>query len=287
MSRPAEPRFDRYVTKGGIAVERHTLQLPEGDVAEPLIRALDHKLGCFFSSSVEFPGRYSRWDIGFKNPPIMITGRGRGFKVQALNARGKILIRAICGALEADETVEALIADDGLLSGRVREPAERFPEEQRSRQPSLFSVLRRLIDLFASEEEPHLGLYGAFGYDLAFQFERIRQRLTRAADQRDVVLYLPDEILAIDHQRHQAMVYRYDFVVDGYATSDLRATAATIRSASAMAAMRSRPIMCPASIRRSSPPRRSPSPAATCSRSSPARPSARRPPPRRPASSTF
>lgn len=221
MSRPAEPRFDRYVTKGGIAVERHTLQLPEGDVAEPLIRALDHKLGCFFSSSVEFPGRYSRWDIGFKNPPIMITGRGRSFKVQALNARGKIVMRAICGALEADETVEALIADDGLLSGRVREPAERFPEEQRSRQPSLFSVLRRLIDLFASEEEPHLGLYGAFGYDLAFQFERIRQRLTRAADQRDVVLYLPDEILAIDHQRHQAMVYRYDFVVDGYATSDL------------------------------------------------------------------
>ena len=221
MSRPAEPRFDRYVTKGGIAVERHTLQLPEGDVAEPLIRALDHKLGCFFSSSVEFPGRYSRWDIGFKNPPIMITGRGRSFKVQALNARGKILMRAICGALEADETVEALIADDGLLSGRVREPAERFPEEQRSRQPSLFSVLRRLIDLFASEEEPHLGLYGAFGYDLAFQFERIRQRLTRSPDQRDVVLYLPDEILAIDHQRHQAMVYRYDFVVDGYATSDL------------------------------------------------------------------
>ena len=221
MSRPAEPRFDRYVTKGGIAVERQTLQLPEGDVAEPLVRALDHKLGCFFSSSVEFPGRYSRWDIGFKNPPIVIVGRGRNFRIQALNARGKILMRAICGALESCDTVEALIADDGVLSGRVREPAERFAEEQRSRQPSLFSVVRRLIDLFAAEEEPHLGLYGAFGYDLAFQFERIRQRLTRSPDQRDLVLYLPDEILAIDHQRHQAMVYRYDFVVDGYSTSDL------------------------------------------------------------------
>ncbi len=221
MSRPAEPRFDRYTTKGGIAVERHSLILPEGDVAEPLVRALDHKLGCFFSSSVEFPGRYSRWDIGFKNPPVMITGRGRTFKVQALNARGKILMRAICGALETADTVEALIAGDGELSGRVREPAERFPEEQRSRQPSLFSVMRKLVDLFSSEEEPHLGLYGAFGYDLAFQFERIRQRLTRSADQRDLVVYLPDEILAIDHQRHQAMLYRYDFIVDGYKTDDL------------------------------------------------------------------
>jgi anthranilate synthase len=221
MSRPAEPRFDRYLTKGGIAVERHSVVLPEGDVAEPLVRALDHKLGCFFSSSVEFPGRYSRWDIGFKNPPVMIVGRGRKFRIQALNDRGRILMRAICGAMESADTVEGLIADDGVLSGRVREPAERFAEEQRSRQPSLFSVVRRLVDLFGSDEEPHLGLYGAFGYDLAFQFERIRQRLTRASDQRDLVLYLPDEILAIDHQRHQAMLYRYDFVVDGYATADL------------------------------------------------------------------
>ncbi|MSP49027.1 MAG: anthranilate synthase component I [Alphaproteobacteria bacterium] len=221
MSRPAEPRVDRYVTKGGIAVARRSLELPEGDVAEPLVRALDHKLGCFFSSSVEFPGRYSRWDIGFKNPPVMIVGRGRSFRIQALNARGKILMRTICGALEGADMVEALIADDGVLSGRVSEPAERFPEEQRSRQPSLFSVLRRLVDLFASGEEPHLGLYGAFGYDLAFQFERIRQRLPRSADQRDLVLYLPDEILAIDHQRHQAMLYQYEFVVDGYATADL------------------------------------------------------------------
>jgi anthranilate synthase len=218
MSR-IEPRLDRYVTKGGIAVDRHTAPLPEDDVAEPLVKALDHKLGCFFSSSVEFPGRYSRWDIGFKNPPLMIIGRGRTFRVQALNERGRVLLRPITGALQADSAVEALIADDGALSGRVREPAERFPEEQRSRQPSLFSVLRRLVDLFASDEEPHLGLYGAFGYDLAFQFERIRPRLQRSGDQRDLVLYLPDEILAIDHQRHQALLYRYDFSIDGYATA--------------------------------------------------------------------
>jgi len=222
MSRATETqRFDRYVTKGGIAVERQTIQLPEGDVTEPLIRALDHKLGCFFSSSVEFPGRYSRWDIGFKNPPLMIVGRGRTFRVTALNDRGRVLNRAVCAALEATDAVETLIADDGILSGRIKVPSERFSEEERSKQPSIFSVLRRMVDLFASDEEPHLGLYGAFGYDLAFQFENIRQKRERAADQRDVVLYLPDEIVAVDHQRHQAMLYRYDFTVDGYATADM------------------------------------------------------------------
>ena len=38
MSR-IEPRLDRYVTKGGIAVDRHTAPLPAGDVAEPLVKA--------------------------------------------------------------------------------------------------------------------------------------------------------------------------------------------------------------------------------------------------------
>src|SRR5437667_301547 len=80
-----------------------------------------------------------------------------------------------------------------------------------SRQPSVFSVLRRLIDLFASAEDRHLGLYGAFGYDLVFQFEAMPLHLPRPEDQRDLVLYLPDEILVVDHMRQIAAVHCYDF----------------------------------------------------------------------------
>ena len=40
----------------------------------------------------------------------------------------------------------------------------------------MFSALREIIADFAGPD-PHLGLYGAFGYDLAFQFEPVRQRL--------------------------------------------------------------------------------------------------------------
>ena len=42
----------------------------------------------------------------------------------------------------------------------------------------MFSAIREVIALFAGPDE-HLGLYGAFGYDLAFQFEPIRQRPQR------------------------------------------------------------------------------------------------------------
>jgi hypothetical protein len=51
----------------------------------------------------------------------------------------------------------------------VRAPSGRFAEEERSRQPSIFSVLRALVALFQHPDEPYLGLYGAFGYDLAFR----------------------------------------------------------------------------------------------------------------------
>src|SRR5581483_1388285 len=87
--------------------------------------------------------------------------------------------------------------------------------EQRSRQPSVFSALRALIDLFSSPEDEHLGFYGAFGYDLVYQFEPIKLKQLRAADQRDLVLYLPDAIHITDHMRQVSEMHRYEFAVDG------------------------------------------------------------------------
>src|SRR5690606_14501809 len=92
---------------------------------------------------------------------------------------------------------------------------------ERSKQPSVFSVLRALVELFGSPEDPHLGLYGAFGYDLAFQFEPLRLRLARPDRQRDVVPFLPDELVIVDHRRELATRRRYDFEADGRSTAGL------------------------------------------------------------------
>jgi anthranilate synthase len=85
-------------------------------------------------------------------------------------------------------------------------------------------VLRAIVALFRHREDPHLGLYGAFGYDLAFQFEPIRLRRPRPPEQRDLVLYLPDELLIVDHRREIAMRRRYDFVVAATSTADVPRT---------------------------------------------------------------
>jgi anthranilate synthase len=84
----------------------------------------------------------------------------------------------------------------------------------------VFSALREIIAAF-SGPDPHLGLYGAFGYDLAFQFEPVRQRHDRPADQRDLVLHLPDRLYVLDRKRESATCFSYDFEAGGATTSGL------------------------------------------------------------------
>jgi anthranilate synthase len=218
-SRP-ERRIEHYRTRGGIDVIRTSETVDRGDTAERLIRSLDRRRGCFFSSSVEFPGRYSRWDVGFAQPPLAVAARGRDFRIEALNGRGRILLTPLAQALRPHAALERFEATEERLSGRISPSRDRFPEELRSKQPSLFTVIRLIVDAFASDEDHHLGLYGAFGYDLAFQFEPIRLRLERPENQRDLVLYLPDEILTVDHQQHLSMLHRYEFMVGGASTKD-------------------------------------------------------------------
>jgi len=210
-----------YLTKGGLRITREIRNHDYQPADSTLARALDERRGVLFSSSFEFPGRYTRWDMGFVDPPLVFTTRGRRFAIEALKERGVILLAPIAQSLIGLAAVRIERTCRERISGEIEETDQRFPEESRSRQPSVFSVLRTLVDLFGSAEDPHLGLYGAFGYDLVFQFEPMPLRLPRPEDQRDLVLYLPDEILVVDHMRQIAATHRYEFEVSGVSTRDL------------------------------------------------------------------
>ena len=209
---------DHYHTRGGVTVYRAVDDLPVAGTIEPVLDALDGSRGALFASSYEYPGRYTRWDMGFVNPPLAVVCRGPEFRVSAFNARGRLLLPAIAAAVKRLPAVAAFATDDAGLTGTIAPSTERFPEEERSRQPSVFSLLRAVVELFFSTAEPHLGLYGAFGYDLAFQFEPVALRLERPADQRDLILYLPDELIVVDHRRERATRRRYEFEIDGRST---------------------------------------------------------------------
>ena len=215
-----------YTTKGGIRITREIRNHGYQPADMALAQSLDTRRGVLFSSSFEFPGRYTRWDMGFVDPPLAFTARSRHFSVDALNERGRVLLSPVANTLANLAATRLERRGRDRIAGEIAQTEERFSEENRSRQPSVFSVLRALVELFGSAADQHLGFYGAFGYDLVFQFEPMPLRLPRPGDQRDLVLYLPDEILIVDHMRQVSETHRYEFEVDGVSTCGLpRATA--------------------------------------------------------------
>jgi anthranilate synthase len=173
------------------------------------------------SSSYEYPGRYKRWAIGFLNPPLELSTRDRSFTIVAHNARGKMLLPYLVEILAMNSQLQEIVLESNCLTGSIAPTAQIFPEEERSKQPSVFTIVREIQQAFYSSEDEHLGLYGAFGYDLVFQFEPINQCRQRPADQRDLVLYLPDELVIVDYYLQRAYCYLYDFETTYGSTSGL------------------------------------------------------------------
>jgi len=212
---------ERYVTEGGVFVTRRRHDTAYQGAIESYIDGLNGRRGAVFSSNYEYPGRYTRWDTAIIDPPLVITGRGRAMRIEALNARGEAILPLIVQAVEPLDEVTITERTARLAALEVAKPGRVFAEEERSRVPSVFTVLRAIVGLFKTAEDSDLGLFGAFGYDLAFQFDPVEHRLERKQSQRDLVLYLPDEILVVDHYSAKAWTDRYDYARDGFSTEGL------------------------------------------------------------------
>ena len=200
-----------YTTQGGIQVSRSALEMPMDDAIESVLSCLDSQRGGLLASSYEYPRRYKRWAIGFVNPPLELTTRDRNFSLKALNERGRVLLPYLAERLYLHRQLQKVSLEDDRIVGSIEQVTQFFAEEERSKQPSAFSVVREISQAFYSNEDKNLGLYGAFSYDLVFQFESITKHRARPADQRDLLLYLPDELFVVDYYLQQAYRYQYEF----------------------------------------------------------------------------
>lgn len=195
----------------------HTSRAASPEEMDDIQSGLNDRYGVVLSSGVEYPGRYTRWDIGFIDPPLMIEGRGFALRMRALNERGSIPLRAFTAAFERLDGVTVRVLADGEVEIDVTSQRDEIiPEEQRTRRRSSFSVLRAIIETMP-DDVPHLGLYGSFGYDLVRQIEALEA--PNGGDQRDLVVFLPDSVLAVDRQRGDAMRHDFEFS-DGETTTE-------------------------------------------------------------------
>ncbi len=244
------------LTRGGVRVTRTATPFDPAELGR-IAALVDQRRGGVMSSGMEYPGRYSRWHMAYADPCAEIVTSGRQVTARALNDRGRVILPVIRAALlragapagpggapspspgghggagsppvsrgglggiappEATEQISVLIP----------EADREYTEEERSRRPTVFTAVREIAAAFGCQD-PHLGLYGAFGYDLAFQFEPVRLRRERPDSQRDLVLHLPDEIWVLDRMREEAVRYSYEFEAEGVSTAGLdRRTAGTV-----------------------------------------------------------
>src|SRR5215218_6447680 len=173
------PARSEYRTHGGLAVTRSVEQFSGGaNRLDDLIDLLDRRPGVVLSSGTTVPGRYESFDLGFSDPPLRLQTKASEFWLEALNGRGEVLIAFLREVLRDPCIVVTATNSTHLVGHIVRGPAP-VDEEQRTRRASVMSLVRELVAAFAGNDDPLLGLFGAFAYDLVFQIEDLVQKRAR------------------------------------------------------------------------------------------------------------
>ncbi len=215
------PEHSEYRTRGGLAVTRTVEQFSGGaNRLDELIELLDRRRGVVLSSGTTVPGRYESFDLGFADPPLQLQTTGVNFSLAALNARGEVLIAFLRDTLR-DPCVVITETSANHLAGHILRGEAPVDEDQRTRRASSISLVRDIVAAFGAQDDPLLGLFGAFGYDLVFQIEDLVERRPRESDQRDIVLFVPDRLLAYDRATGRGVVVSYDFAWNGQSSDGL------------------------------------------------------------------
>src|SRR6478735_1667263 len=215
------PEHSEYRTSGGLAISRAVEQFTgNAKRLDDLIDLLDRRRGVVLSSGTTVPGRYESFDLGFSDPPLQLETVGSDFSLEALNARGEVLI-AFLGEVLREPCVVVTDKNATRLAGHIVRGAAPVDEDQRTRRASVMSLVRDLVAALGANDDPLLGLFGAFAYDLVFQIEDLVQKRAREADQRDIVLYVPDRLLAYDRATGRGVLISYDFAWRGQSTDGL------------------------------------------------------------------
>ena len=218
----------RYNTPRGITVTRTSSIVPYSKGLQGLLQQLDKKRGVYLSSGYEYPERYSRWDVASVAPPLEIVSYARTVEFRALNQRGQVLLTLLPPLFENHPHSERMVVAEHAILIELKPLAERFPEEERSKQPSPFSLLRTIVEEFRNPQDSRLMLVGAFGYDLLLQFDPIQMRLPRQGH-KGLHLFLCDDIYFMDRKKEVIERYRYDFSGQAVTTDGLPRTAATLK----------------------------------------------------------
>src|SRR6201995_1885041 len=133
------PQSD-FATTGGLAITRRTELFNGGVALDALIERLDTRRGVVLSSGTTVPGRYDSFDLGFADPPLRLETVASNFSLEALNARGEVLIAFLGDTLREP----CVVIDEKTatrLAGHILRGEAPVDEDQRTRRASVMSLV--------------------------------------------------------------------------------------------------------------------------------------------------
>ncbi len=210
----------KIITESNIEILRKEQKLENQQDILFLVDKLENQNGMFLSSGTEYPGRYSRWETGFFAPPVEVCAYFNNVVFKPLNKRGIEIVKIFNEILiEKNENEYNLSFEDGKLDVSINFLNKIFKEENRSKQPSILTPVRKILNAFKNDSKDVLGFYGAFGFDLLFQFEKINLTNKRNPLEPVIRLFFPDKIYTFDRKKEEIFSYEYDFKYKNFSTA--------------------------------------------------------------------
>ncbi len=201
-----------FTTPKGIQVFFKKERMPVDHQLDSIITRLDHEKGMVLSSGIDYPGRYNRWEVGFVNPPVEVIAVKTGIKFTALNQRGLFILKFLKFVLLQHHTIQLKGASEKQFEISIIKSNQIFTEEQRSHQPSLVTPLNILTKEFSELKENMLGFFGAFAYELLYEFEPCQLKKLRSGEEEIYHLFFVDELYVFDKQRDDAYRLSLEFL---------------------------------------------------------------------------
>ena len=213
----------KFISKSGVEVSC-TKTVCDAKILETILNDMDYQKGMVLSSGIEYPGRYNRWEVGFVNPPLEIIATKGKVTFSALNPKGIVILDILKPILLGNTAVSLIFETEKKIEVSISYSDEIFSEEQRSKQPSVVTPLRAIIDDFKAMKENMLGFFGALGYELIFEFESCDLKHVRTEKDKLYHLYFVDELYATDKQREQS--YKLEMILskNGMTTDNVEVT---------------------------------------------------------------
>lgn len=152
---------------------------------------------------------YGRQSIVVPNAALKITGKNDTFCLEALTDTGAVILSAF--TIEDFAYAHDVRVTEDRITGKVKKGGmKNLTELERIRQPNTSFIIRTVLEKFPELRDDHAGLYGAFAYDFARNFDDFGKRFSERGEP-DFSLFLPTTVVYFDDVFRTAEVKRFFF----------------------------------------------------------------------------